>query len=264
LVGENTELDMDGGRAVPRGRGALRALVCDNRLIDSLEPRDRVALAAHLETVTLAARQVLFEPGQEVTHVHFPCAGTVVSLTATMADGRAAEVAAIGCEGAAGGIISGGDKPAFTRAVVQIGGPALRIDAGALDAARAASPTLRDLLARYADVLLAQALQSVACNALHPVEARASRWLLMLHDRVDGDEVPLTQEFLAEMLGVQRTTVTRVLAGFARAGMLAQRRGGVLVADRPALERSACECYAVVQEHARRVLPALASPRRRA
>jgi CRP-like cAMP-binding protein len=174
-----------------------------------------------------------------------------------MADGRAAEAALIGCEGAAGVIISAGDKPAFARAQVQVPGSALRLDAARLEEAKLASPAVRDIVSRYADALLAQVLQSVACNGLHPVEARTCRWLLTMQDRAGSPELPLTQEHLAEQLGVRRTTVTRVVGELEAAGAIRHSRGKVLVANRQRLRRAACECYQAVRDHFARVAPGL-------
>ncbi|GGG18978.1 transcriptional regulator [Caldovatus sediminis] len=249
---------MDGTRPDPRAQEKTCPLAaCGNRLIGAMREADRALLEPHLVPVDLAPRQVLFEAGEEIAFSHFPCAGTVISLAGAMSDGRVAEVAVIGAEGAAGGIISAGRHFASARAEVQVPGPALRIDIARLEAAKAASAPLRGLLARYADLLLAQVMQSAACNALHPVEARACRWLLMIHDRAGTDELPLTQEFLAEMLGVQRTTVTRVLAGLAEARALDQRRGCIVLRDRRPIERGACECYRAVERHVRRIAPEL-------
>jgi len=160
-----------------------------NRLLKALAPRDRHLLSKHLEAVTLEDRAVLFEPGEDVVSIYFPGPGTVAALVLNLRDGATAEVALIGQEGAVGGIISGGHKPAFTRGMVQIGGPAMRLATDILEKAKLQSPTLRDHFARYADCLLAQALQSVACNAIHDLDARLARWLLTLQDRIGTDDL---------------------------------------------------------------------------
>lgn len=226
-----------------------------NRLLASLKPAERSMLEPAMQAVLLHRGDVLFEPGQDVTHTHFPGPGVVASLVVTMSDGRAVETATIGREGAIGGIISAGHKPAFARAVVQIGGIALRLETMALEAAKERSSIIRDLFSRYADTLLAQTMQSVACNALHPIDARLCRWLLTTHDRVDSDEIALTQEYLAEMLGVQRTTVSGVARLLQERGLISYSRGRMVILDRPAIEASACECYNDVQNHVRAVLP---------
>jgi CRP-like cAMP-binding protein len=255
---------MDGDRGLKRLAGKPSRPVsgpntgcCGNRLLDALPPEAFALLEPHLERVTLSAGQVLFEPGDEVTYAHFPCGGAAVALVTVLSDGRAAEAAVVGCEGALGVVISAGDKPAFARGVVHIPGHALRLDAARLEAAKLASLPVRDLVSRYADALLAQMQQSVACNALHPVEARACRWLLTLQDRAGTPELPLTHEHLAEQLGVRRTTVTQVMAELAAAGIIERSRGKVVVTNRARLKRAACECYQAVRDHFDRVVPGL-------
>jgi CRP-like cAMP-binding protein len=226
-----------------------------NRLLAALSPRDFVVLEPHLKSIRLTRGQVLFEPGDDVATTFFPCAGAMVSLLVVTRDGREVEAATIGREGAVGGIVSDGHKPAFGRAVVQIAGAALSIQTSDLEAAKAGSPRFADLFSRYADVLLAQMMQSVACNALHRVDERCARWLLASQDRTGDDIVHLTQEFLAEMLGVQRTTVTAVTSGLQARGLIRTRRGRIEILDRPGLERAACECYAAVEAHFAALLP---------
>jgi CRP-like cAMP-binding protein len=180
-----------------------------------------------------------------------------------MQDDRAIEVATIGQEGAVGGIVSAGHKPAFARTVVEIGGLALHMPTDQLEEAKRRSHSLRDLFCRYADVLLAQTLQSVACNALHTIEERCSRWLLATQDRVPTRDLPVTQEFLAELLGVQRTTVSAAAQALQRKGLIHYRRGQITIADRVGLEEAACECYAAVEKHFRAVLPDVKEARNR-
>jgi len=226
-----------------------------NRLLAALSAPELALLEPRLETAPLVRGQVLFEPGDDVETTYFPCHRTMASLLIVTRDGREVEAATIGREGAVGGIVSEGHKPAFGRAVVQIGGAALAISTSRLAAAKAASPRLGDLFSRYADALLAQMMQSVACNALHKAEARACRWLLATHDRAADDIIHLTQESLAEMLGIQRTTVTAVTGALQDRGLIRTRRGRVEILDRPGLERAACECYAAVERHFARLLP---------
>jgi CRP-like cAMP-binding protein len=229
--------------------------IVGNRLLRALAPRDRLLLTKNLEAVTLEDGAVLFEPGEDVISVYFPGLGTVTSLILNLRDGATAEAALIGQEGAVGGIISGGDKPAFTRGVVQIGGPAMRLATNALEKAKLQSPTLRDHFARYADCLLAQALQSVACNAIHDLDARLARWLLSVQDRIGSNDLHLTQEFIAEMVGVQRPYVTRVIGILEKTGAIRKSRGTLTVVNRGKLERQACECYAYLRRHFERALP---------
>jgi CRP-like cAMP-binding protein len=226
-----------------------------NRLLASLKPAERAMLEPSMATVILNRGDVLFDVGEDVTHTYFPGPGVVASLVINMADGRAVEAATIGREGAVGGIVSAGHKPAFGRAVVQIGGTALKMETAALESCKERSAAIRDLFSRYADTLLAQTMQSVACNALHALDARLCRWLLTTHDRVDSDEISLTQEYLAEMLGVQRTTVSGVARHLQERGLISYTRGRVVILDRAAIEACACECYSAVQNHIRAVLP---------
>ena len=179
----------------------------------------------------------------------------MVSLIVALSDGTLAETATVGREGAIGGIVSMGHKPAFARAAVQIAGTALRIDSDRLEELKSRSAGLRDAFARYADCMIAQILQSVACNVLHSLEPRFCRWLLTAQDRVGRDQIPLTQEFLAEMLGVQRTTVTAAAASLQARGLIAYSRGRIAVVDRAALEATACDCHNAVVQHFERVLP---------
>jgi CRP-like cAMP-binding protein len=226
-----------------------------NRLLAALAPRDFAILEPHLERVELARGRVLFEPGDDVVTTYFPCRRTMTSLLVVTRDGREVEAATIGREGAVGGIVSEGHKPAFGRAVVQIGGEALCIPTSHLELAKSGSPRFGDLFSRYADALLAQMMQSVACNALHSVEARACRWLLATQDRAGDSVIQLTQESFAEMLGVQRTTVTAVTGALAARGLIRTLRGRVEIVDRPGLERAACECHRAVEDHFARLLP---------
>jgi CRP-like cAMP-binding protein len=240
---------------IQAGAPAHTALRRANRLLAALSARDFDVLAPHLERVDLPRGKVLFEPGDDVVTTYFPCHRTMASLLIVTRDGREVEAATIGREGAVGGIVSEGHKPAFGRAVVQIGGEALAIPTSHLEAAKNGSARFGDLFSRYADALLAQMMQQVACNALHTVEERACRWLLSTHDRAGDSLIQLTQQSLAEMLGVQRTTVTGVTGALAARGLIRNHRGGVEVVDRPGLERTACECYRAVEDHFATLLP---------
>jgi len=241
--------------APPIAAGSRSVLRRANRLLGALGAREFEVLEPHLEPVQLGRGKVLFEPGDDVTTTYFPCRRTMVSLLIVTGDGREVEAATIGREGAVGGIVSQGHKPAFGRAVVQIGGEALAIPTSHLDAAKIGSASFADLFARYADALLAQMMQGVACNALHRADERCARWLLASHDRAGEGVIHLTQESLAEMLGVQRTTVTGVTAELQARGLIRTHRGRVEIVDRAGLERAACECYRAVENHFARVLP---------
>ena len=232
---------------------------CESRLLNALQPDDRDHIQPYLIPKELYRGQVLFEPGEDITTTFFPCRGTMASLLVISSDGREVEAASIGHEGAVGGIVSAGHKPAYARAVVQIGGPAYSIETAKLEETKARSPVFHDLFSRYADALLAQMMQSVACNALHSVEARCARWLLSTQDRVATSPIPLTQEALAEMLGVQRTTVTAVIKTFQARGLIRYGRGRVEIVNRRGIEASACECYESIEAHFDRLLPAVAN-----
>ncbi len=231
-----------------------------NRLLGALRAADRALLDPHLTAVTVARGAVLFEPGEDVTRCHFPAGGTTASLVVTLPDGQAAETSMVGREGAIGGIVSLGHKPAFARGVVLVGGAALRIETDRLEEVKARSVHLRDTLSRYADCLIAQILQSVACNALHALEPRLCRWLLTAQDRAGEPTVPLTQEFLGELLGVQRTTVSAAARALQERGVIRTGRGRIEVLDRRALRAAACPCHAAVRAHFEAVLPGVHPP----
>jgi CRP-like cAMP-binding protein len=226
-----------------------------NRLLAALRPKDLELISPELQPVSLEPGDVLFDTAEDVDVVRFPLPGTIASLVLNLQDGTSAETAMIGVEGAIGGIVSNGHKPAFARGVVQIGGPALLLSTDVLEAAKEHSPTLRDHFASYADCLLAQVLQSVACNALHGFDARLARWLLMVHDRADGDELLVTQDLVGEMLGVHRTYATRMLGELEGQGAIRKGRGVIIILDRSKLEHQACECYADLHRHFDRLLP---------
>lgn len=231
-----------------------------NLLLRSLPPDERKRLAPHAEVITLARGNVLFEPGDDVTSVVFPLDGTVVTLIVPLEEGRTIETATVGREGALGGVVSEGFLPAFNRAVVQMGGAAVRIGASKLQEAKRSSQPVRNAMVRYADCLLAQVVQSVACNAAHPIEQRCARWLLMLHDRLGSDVLPVTQDLLAEMLGVRRTYLSGILNRLHGRGLVTVARARITVRNRASLEAASCECHRRVHEHFSLVLGASFAP----
>jgi CRP-like cAMP-binding protein len=226
-----------------------------NRLLAALPAVDRALLEPHVQFVELAHGQVLFEPEEDVVITHFPLTGTMAALVVALEDGKTAEAASIGREGAIGGIVSAGHKPAFARAVTVIAGPALRVETARIELAKEKSSVIRELFARYADALMAQILQSATCNAVHSLEQRLARWLLMTHDRVGSAELPLTQETIGEMLGVHRTTVIRVARSLQNQGLIRYGRGRVAITNRAGLEQTVCECYSAVARHFKRMVP---------
>ncbi len=225
-----------------------------NRLLAALESEDLALLEPHLETVALSRGQVLYEPGDRILHAYFPH-DAVVSLVNVMEDGGSVEVGVFGREGVLGLLSALVTREAFGRYVVQIAGTASRIPYERLNEVRNARLKLRQLIMNYGEALLAQTFQTVACNAVHPVEARCCCWILKLHDRADQDTLPLTHEFLAEMLGVQRSTVSVVTRTLQTAGLIRQSRGGITITDRAGLEETACECYGKIRRHYQRLLP---------
>lgn len=225
-----------------------------NRLLATLDAQTRGLLQPHMQRVDLAAGDSVLTAGSHVKQSVFPYDTLVISMMVELKAGRSVEVASIGKEGAVGGIVSCGMAPAFTHAVVQIAGPAVLIPMHTLELAKQASKHLEHLFCRYSDYLLAQVMQSAACNSFHPIEARAARWLLHAQDRVGDDRIALTQEALAGLLGVQRTTVNAVARVLQEQGLIAYRRGAIQVADRAGLMRAACECYAAVEDHFAAVL----------
>ena len=225
-----------------------------NWLLASLDPEDFAALEPHLNVVELPLKQVLYEAGDPIRHAYFPH-DAVVSLVNVLADGQTVEVALFGRGGGLGLLSSLMSREAFGRYVVQMAGTASRIAVEPLNEVRNAHPELRQLFASYGEVLLAQTFQILTCNAVHPVEARCCRWILMMHDRAEQDTLSLTHEFLAEMLGVQRSTVSVVTRTLQTAGLIRQGRGSITVTDRAGLEDTVCECYGRIQRIYQRVMP---------
>ena len=236
---------------------AADARFSGNLLLRALRDEDRALIAPHLEPVAYAAGTRLFAAGAEVSHITFPCDHAVVSLVVSTRDGRSAATATIGHEGAVGGVAGHGLLPASTHAVVQFDGPMLRLEADRLREAGRRSAHVRDLFARAADCLLAQALQAAACAALHPIEQRTLRALLTLHDRIGGQILPITHESMAAMLGVQRTYLTRILRTLQEQGLIRVGRGRITVLDRRGMEAAACECHARVRAYYEMVLGAI-------
>lgn len=219
-----------------------------NMLLSTFEPQIRAILEPSAEIVELELGDRVQRRGEGVEWSYFPFGTTMISLVVALTDGRTVEVASVGREGAVGGIVSCGHAPAFGDARVQVPGPALRVAMKALEEAKRRSAFIGNIFCRYSDYLLAQVQQSVACNAFHPIQQRAARWLLTAQDRA-GDRIKLTQEALAGLLGVQRTTLNAVVKALEDDGLIELRRGKLLVLDRAGLERHACECHDVVRDH---------------
>ena len=224
-----------------------------NWVVRAFKPSDRAALEADLTAVSLAAGDVLFEPDYPVDFVYFPNTA-VLSVITVMADGRAVESDTVGCESVVGVLAALGATVSTGRTLTQIPGSALRLSAARLRAQADVSADLRRLLVRHALANLAQAHQSVACNALHGVGQRLCRWLLMSQDRTASEAVELTQQYLATMVGVQRTTITQALRDLTASGLIRQGRGRIHILDRAGLEARACECYQAVQADLERLI----------
>ena len=219
-----------------------------NRLLATFPAEARALIEPFASVVELELGSVLHASGDDVVNSSFPFGPTMISLGLDLADGRTIEVASIGQEGAVGGIVSCGKAPAFAHAEVIVAGPALKVPMAMLEEAKGRSGHIRNLFCRFSDYLLSQVMQSVACNAFHPIEARAARWLLTAQDRA-GDRIELTQEALAGLLGAQRTTVNAVARILQDEGLISSRRGMIQVIDRAGLRRRACECYTAVESH---------------
>jgi CRP-like cAMP-binding protein len=214
----------------------------DNNLLSSL-PRDQFdLLAPHLRTQALAQGVSLIEAGEEFDYVYFPHYG-MVSLLAVLKDGKAIETATVGREGVVGAMAGLGLFKSLVRAVVQLPVGVTKILAPQFRKTVADSDAIRDMCIQYNEVLLSQARVTAACNAMHVIEARFCRWLLQSADRAGNSTVNLTQEFLAEMLGVRRTSITGVASKIQLAGAINYSRGVINILDRPALEKMSCECY---------------------
>jgi CRP-like cAMP-binding protein len=226
-----------------------------NHLVALLAEPQRNDLLARARKVGLDVETVLFDANQPIEGVYFPLTG-VVSLVVANAHGGTIEVGTIGNEGVAGAFLALGAERAVSRAMVQIAGQFLTLTANDFRAELERSRPLRQIVRRFAHSQSNQLAQCLACNQLHPVEERICRWLLMVHDRVGKDELDLTQEFIAQMLGVRRATVT-VVAGFLqRTGLIKYSRGRITIVDRTALEAGACECYGIIKRDIEQLLSA--------
>ncbi|MGH2590997.1 MAG: Crp/Fnr family transcriptional regulator [Actinomycetota bacterium] len=229
----------------------------DNLLLEAMTASDRAQILAHGERFEFALGDRIFTANEDVPFVVFPHAG-MLSVVTQMQDGSSVETVTIGKEGATGppivvenGMVSNVD------CLCQLPGGGLRVPTREFFELRHSSTTFDELLDRYAQVVFGQIAQTAACNRLHGIEARASRWLLQAHDRFGDELVPLTQEFLAEMLGVRRETVSLTTRILQNAGLIETRRGEVRIVDRDGLESTSCECYGVMRDDLERLFPFL-------
>src|SRR5579872_5158203 len=234
------------------GKGITLTAQSGNHLLDALPTEERDALLQHLRPAHLTVKTVLFDPGQPIPFVSFPVDG-VISLVTPLADGNIVEVATIGNEGIVGvPLVPGGSLA--VRAISQVGGRTLRLEAGVFLKELERLPGLRRLVQRYVQALFGQISQAAACNRLHSNEERLSRWLLMSHDRVGTDAFPITHEFLGQMLGSRRATVTLSAGLLQSAGLIRYHRGRVTIVDREGLESVSCECYGIIKAALDRVV----------
>jgi CRP-like cAMP-binding protein len=225
------------------------SLIDSSNLLRALKPEDLDLIAPYLESIDVEAGTILYEPGDDVRHAYFPCGAALLSFVVLLDDARGVETALIGREGAVGGIVSQGRLPAYCRAIVRFPGTVLRIESARLEKAKMSSITLRHFFARYADCLLAQIFQSVACNATHTIEQRTAKWLLVTLDHTGDHVVPLTQEQFASMLGVGRSYVGRVMSGLKSMGILETFRGKLRIHELERLTALSCGCNNLVRDH---------------
>jgi hypothetical protein len=224
-----------------------------NRILNALPQNIFAAIEPHLRNETLAFGDVVAETGVPIRNVYFPFTG-VVSLVAEMNVGDMIETAMVGWDGVVNGTAALDGKMALHKGIVQIAGAANTISPDVLRKLAREFDPLQSLLIRHEQVLLAQAQQSAGCNASHTVESRMCRWLLRMRDLAQSNDLKLTQEFIAQMLGVRRTSVSSVAATLQKAGLIKYRRGDIHLVDLEQLEQSACECYETVKGHYERML----------
>jgi CRP-like cAMP-binding protein len=226
-----------------------------NRILLALPREVRSSVLPHLKREYLPPGKVLYDIDEPVTRVGFVERG-LVCIMAVFADRSTSEMATVGPEGLVGvGSVLGGEQRALGRYVVPMPTMMLAIEASRFRSALRESSEFRAACEAYAQAFLREALQNAACNSVHMVEERCARWLLRSHDRNEGDTLTLTQEYLAEMLGVCRSTVTLAAGVLQRAGLIRYRRGAIRVLDRPGLEAAACECYRLIRDQYDRLLP---------
>lgn len=224
-----------------------------NGILASLSASDAAALRPHLRAIRLQQKTVLYEAGGTIKAVYFPISA-VVSLVVSLATGEMTEAAMVGNDGAIGIASALDGNAAMSLAIVQLSGDAMVCDPAAFRAAALQSESLISKVMRHEQILFAQAQQSTACMANHEIEARLCRWLLRARDLSGSDHLPFTQEFLAEMLGVRRTSVTTVARTLQEAGMIKYARGKIEVLDAEGLRESSCECYETVKRQYHQLL----------
>jgi CRP-like cAMP-binding protein len=231
-----------------------RNISVGNRLLAALPPADLGLLAPYLHQVSLKQDAVLVRSGDWNEQIYFPHSGTI-SFMLDMPNGQTVATSVIGHEGAVGMLSVLGPSRSPTTAVVRVAGIASQISASRFHAAFGQSSVIKQAVQTHTRAVLMQLQHVAACNALHPVEARMARWLLHIHDRIDADAIPLTQEALSELLGVRRTTVTQVVSKLRASGTVRSARRGLVEIDRPRLEEAVCECYKIMRCQYHQILP---------
>jgi CRP-like cAMP-binding protein len=226
-----------------------------NRLLTALPAAERERLRRHLHVTPMALGEILYEPGSEMRHAYFPTTA-IVSLLNVTSDGSSAEIAIIGNEGIVGVGFCMGSVTTLSYAIVQSAGYGLRLSGKHLTDEFARGGPVQRLLLHYTQALLTQIAQTALCNRHHSLEQQLCRWLLLSLDRLSSNELIMTQELIAHMLGVRRQGVTEAAHKLQSLGLIHYSRGHITVLDRPAVERQACECYAVVRREFDRLLPA--------
>jgi CRP-like cAMP-binding protein len=221
--------------------------VLSNRLLGAFQADSRQRIDPHLEPVKRKLGAIVCEAGGLLRHAYFP-QGAVLSLLTVLENGSAIETANIGREGAFGLFAAMYSRVSFNRCLVQLEGGMVRCPIELLQAEFKRSEHVRDLFVSYSETQLSQVQQTVACNAMHTTEERICRWLLMMHDRAEGEALPYTHEFLSHMLGANRKSVTIAAQSLQRARLISYHRGRIQVVNRAGLEKAACECYAIVKE----------------
>jgi CRP-like cAMP-binding protein len=235
-----------------------QAVRSPNYLLASLAATDFNVLAPHLRTVELHQGTVLFEVGDETTRVYFPHIG-VISLVVSLATGEMIETGMVGRDSLVGGSSALDGKISLNKGIVQIAGAASVLKLEHLRSLADASIAFRTMLIRHEQLILVQAQQSAACNISHTLEARLARWLLRCRDLMESDDLALTQEFLGQMLGVRRSSVSLIAGTLQQAGLIRYRRGHIRILDVEGMRDAACECYATVKSHSDRLLGAAAA-----
>jgi CRP-like cAMP-binding protein len=226
-----------------------------NHLLSCLPEADFARIEPHLELVEIALGEVLYESGMQIRHVHFPTTA-IVSLLYVMKDGASAEIAVVGNEGIVGVSLFMGGETTISRALVQSAGHAYRLRGKIIKEEFCRAGPMQHLLLRYTQALLTQMSQTAVCNRHHTLDQQLCRWLLLSFDRLSTSELVMTQELIANMLGVRREGVTEAAGNLQRAGLIEYHRGHIKLLDRTAMEGRVCECYGVVKREFARLLPA--------